>query len=54
MLESFLEGGKILRGDRGWEELDRREEGDEKNEAGSGMRGYRDDIVRVRKLNRGV
>jgi hypothetical protein len=44
-----------FRGGRGWEGLGRKREwGAEKKDAGSGMRGDRDDIQRVRNLKRGV
>ena len=48
-------GNKIITGGRGWEELGRkRGRRGRKWGPGSGMRGDRDDIRRVRNLNRGV
>jgi hypothetical protein len=46
---------KILRGSRGWEGLGRKRGGEEgKDGAGSGMERDRNDIQRVRNLNRGI
>ena len=44
-------GNKILTGGRGWKEIGRKRVGQERV-AGSGMTGNRDDIQRVRNLNR--
>ena len=55
MLQSFLEQAtKYSQDIEGGRDLGSRGEREGKMGAGSGMRGDRDDIQRVRKLNRGV
>jgi hypothetical protein len=47
-------GNKILTGGRGWEGLGRKRREVGERGAGSGMGGDRDDIQRVKNLNRDV
>jgi hypothetical protein len=51
----LIRGNKIIKGNRGWEELGiKRREGRGKRGEESGMGGDGEDVQRIKKLNRGV